>query len=91
MTKTMEDGVATTTRGFASMDEERRRELARKGGAHVPPDKRSFAQDPALASDAGKKGGRAVAPQNRAFARNRALASEVGRKGGKAAQSRRHK
>jgi len=44
-------------RGFASMDEEKQREIARKGGANVPHEKRSFAQDRALAAEAGRKGG----------------------------------
>ena len=44
-------------RGFASMDPDYQRELARKGGASVPGDKRSFSQDRALAAKAGKKGG----------------------------------
>jgi general stress protein YciG len=44
-------------RGFAAMDPEKRREAARKGGASVPADRRSFAQDRALAAEAGKKGG----------------------------------
>ena len=37
-------------RGFAAMDPERRREIARKGGASVPSEKRSFAKDRDLAS-----------------------------------------
>ena len=48
-----------TTRGFAGMDQEKQREIARKGGANVPNDKRSFAQNRALASEAGRKGGQA--------------------------------
>lgn len=44
-------------RGFAAMDPDRRREIARKGGASVPSEKRSFARDPSLAAAAGKKGG----------------------------------
>lgn len=46
-------------RGFAMMDPERRREIARRGGASVPSEKRSFAQDRDLAASAGKKGGAA--------------------------------
>ena len=72
------------------MEQEKQREIARKGGANVPHDKRSFAQDRALASEAGRKGGRAVAPQQRSFAQNRALAAAAGRKGGQTSQSRRH-
>ncbi|KAB2918463.1 MAG: stress-induced protein [Hyphomicrobiaceae bacterium] len=78
-----------TPRGFACMDQEKQREIARKGGANVPHDKRSFAQDRLLAAEAGRKGGRSVAPQDRSFAQNRALAAEAGRKGGQASQSRR--
>ena len=44
-------------RGFATMDPERRRKIAAKGGAAVPADKRSFAQDHELARVAGRKGG----------------------------------
>ena len=47
----------TSNRGFASMDDEKQREIARKGGESVPDEKRSFAQDPKLASEAGRKGG----------------------------------
>lgn len=46
-------------RGFASMDPVRQREIARKGGASVPGDKRSFSQDRSLAAQAGRKGGEA--------------------------------
>jgi general stress protein YciG len=47
--------MATTTpkRGFASMDEEKQREIARKGGESVPAEKRSFSKDPELASRRG--------------------------------------
>lgn len=48
-----------STRGFASMDPERRREIAKLGGRAVPPEKRSFAKDPTLAARAGRKGGHA--------------------------------
>lgn len=47
-------------RGFACMSPEKRREIARKGGASVPKDKRSFAKDPGLAMRAGRKGGSSV-------------------------------
>ena len=78
-------------RGFARMEQEKQREIARKGGANVPHEKRSFAQDRTLASEAGRKGGRAVAPQRRSFAQNRSLAAAAGRKGGQTSQSRRHR
>ncbi len=76
-------------RGFARMEPSKQREIARKGGAHVPHEKRSFAQNRELASEAGRKGGRHVAPQARSFSQNRALAAEAGRKGGRVAQQRR--
>jgi hypothetical protein len=46
-------------RGFAAMSPERRREIARKGGASVPSEKRSFAKNRDLAKSAGSKGGTA--------------------------------
>ena len=53
-----EDKPRTASRrGFAAMDPERRREIARRGGASVPSEKRSFAQDRDLAASAGRKGG----------------------------------
>ena len=48
---------ATSNRGFASMDPEKQREIARKGGRSVPNEKRSFSQNHQLASEAGRKGG----------------------------------
>jgi len=55
-----DDGTRRPTRrGFAAMDPERRREIARRGGASVPREKRSFAQDRDLAANAGRKGGSA--------------------------------
>jgi uncharacterized protein len=49
----------TSNRGFASMDQQKQREIASKGGQSVPDEKRSFAQDRELASEAGRKGGQA--------------------------------
>ena len=83
--------TVTSLRGFAGMNVHKQREIARKGGANVPHEKRSFAQDRALAVDAGRKGGRAVAPQARSFSANRDLASQAGRKGGQATQSERRR
>ena len=71
-----------SNRGFASMDQAKQREIASKGGQSVPPEKRSFSQDPHLAATAGKKGGESVPPQVRSFSQNRELAAEAGRKGG---------
>lgn len=81
-------------RGFAAMDAERQRAIARKGGESVPKEKRSFARNPALAVEAGRKGGQSVAPEQRSFSKNPSLAAEAGRKGGevtqKAARKSRH-
>ena len=55
-------------RGFASMDPERQREIARQGGASVPSEKRSFSQDRDLATRAGRKGGKASGGNSRAEA-----------------------
>jgi uncharacterized protein len=46
-------------RGFAAMSPERRREIAAKGGAAVPPEKRSFSKSRDLAAKAGRSGGSA--------------------------------
>lgn len=77
-----------STRGFASMDREMQRRIARKGGQSVPSEKRSFSQDPGLAAEAGRKGGQRVAAQDRSFSRDRSLAAEAGRKGGEASHGR---
>mgnify|MGYP000925124351 CR=1 FL=1 len=77
----------TSNRGFASMDPEKQREIAAKGGESVPAAKRSFSRNPELAAEAGRKGGRSVPAQARSFARNPALAAEAGRKGGQASHT----
>ena len=69
-------------RGFASLDPERRKEIARLGGKSVPPEKRSFFQNRALAASAGSIGGKALEGHKRSFATNPALAAEAGKKGG---------
>ena len=74
----------SSTRGFASMDPEKQRAIARKGGESVPHEKRSFSQNPLLAAQAGRKGGQSVSPNKRSFSQNHQLASEAGRKGGPA-------
>ena len=53
----MQNNGNTSNRGFASMDVEKQREIARKGGRSVPDEKRSFSQNHQLASEAGRKGG----------------------------------
>jgi general stress protein YciG len=57
--------VVKQNRGFRAMSPERRREVARLGGASVPGDKRSFAKDRDLASSAGRKGGEAHRPSEK--------------------------
>ena len=42
-------------RGFASMDAEKQRAIARKGGESVPREKRSFSQNAELAAEAGRR------------------------------------
>lgn len=66
-------------RGFAAMDPERQREIARKGGRSVPDEKRSFSQNRELAAAAGRKGGQESGGN---FAHDRERAAAAGRKGG---------
>ncbi|ABC23814.1 hypothetical protein F11_15460 [Rhodospirillum rubrum F11] len=73
----------TAARGFASMDEDKQRHIARKGGQSVPNEKRSFSRDHALAASAGRKGGQNVPDEKRSFSKDRDLAVQAGRKGGK--------
>ena len=82
----MDDTTPTrkSTRGFASMDPEKQREIARKGGTSVPKEKRSFSRNRELAATAGRKGGLSVRPSMRSFSRDHELASQAGRKGGQA-------
>lgn len=84
---TAKEAGRTSNRGFASMDPEKQREIAAKGGESVPAAKRSFSRNPELAAEAGRKGGRSVPAQARSFARNPTLAAEAGRKGGQASHS----
>jgi general stress protein YciG len=48
-----------SNRGFASMNPDRQREIASKGGQSVSAEKRSFSQNRDLAAQAGRKGGQA--------------------------------
>lgn len=59
MSMPVDEMPRSVLRGFAALDPERRREIARRGGASVPNDKRSFAQNRDLAANAGRKGGAA--------------------------------
>ena len=80
----MPEQKGTSNRGFASMDRAKQRAIASKGGQSVPPEKRSFSQNPELAAKAGRKGGESVPPEGRSFSQNRELAAQAGRKGGQA-------
>ena len=62
-----------SARGFASMDPQKQREIASKGGASVPDAKRPFSQNRALAAEAGRKGGEARSRAHAANAARRAL------------------
>src|SRR5918997_929587 len=72
----------TRSRGFASMDAEKQREIARKGGraAHEKGTAHEFTADEARA--AGRKGGERVSA-------NREHMSRIGRLGGKMSAGRR--
>ncbi|HET6249329.1 MAG TPA: KGG domain-containing protein [Tepidisphaeraceae bacterium] len=74
--------TGTHNRGFASMDRERQREIARKGGkaAHEKGTAHEFTTDEARA--AGRKGGERVSS-------DRAHMSKIGRLGGKSSAGRR--
>lgn len=72
----------TASRGFASMDPERQREIAREGGrmAHEKGTAHEFNSDEARI--AGRKGGETVS-------RDREHMAEIGRKGGRSSGHRR--
>jgi general stress protein YciG len=87
----MIDEPKKSKRGFASMDPEKQRAIARKGGQSVPDEKRSFSQSPDLAARAGQKGGQSVNPAKRSFSKNPELASAAGKKGGHASHGKKDK
>src|SRR5436853_6037392 len=78
----MQSQSNTSNRGFASMNVERQREIARKGGkaAHEKGTAHEFTADEARA--AGRKGGERVSA-------DRAHMSRIGRLGGKSSAGRR--
>jgi len=78
----MQMTTRTANRGFASMDAQKQREIARKGGraAHVKGTAHEFTRDEARA--AGRKGGESVSS-------NREHMSRIGRIGGKSSAGRR--
>ena len=79
----LDNNKRSSKRGFAAMDQEKQRAIARKGGESVPAEQRSFSRNHQLAADAGRKGGQSVPAQARSFAKNHQLAAEAGRKGGR--------
>jgi uncharacterized protein len=81
--------LAKAKRGFAAMDPEKRREIARLGGKNVPPEKRSFSRNSGLAAQAGRKGGQSVDSADRSFSRDPKLAAKAGIKGGRASHQAR--
>jgi uncharacterized protein len=72
----------TSNRGFASMDTEKQREIARKGGRAAHEKKTAHQFTPDEAREAGRKGGQRVS-------QNRAHMAEIGRMGGKSSAARR--
>src|SRR5437764_11468891 len=78
----MQSSTNTRSRGFASMNREKQREIARKGGkaAHERGTAHEFTADEARA--AGRKGGERVSA-------DRAHMSRIGRLGGKRSAGRR--
>jgi general stress protein YciG len=70
-------------RGFAALDEETRRAIARKGGLAAPAEKRpTFKKGEDRTREAGRKGGQAVPPEKRSFSQSKDLAATAGSKGG---------
>ena len=57
----------TSTRGFASMDREKQLAIARKGGASVPNEKRSFCKIPDWQPRLGERADRVSIPPSAAF------------------------
>jgi general stress protein YciG len=82
MTNQHQHQPRTKNRGFASMNSERQKEIARKGGraAHEKGKAHEFTSDEARA--AGRKGGEKVSVNRRHMA-------EIGRRGGRSSAQRR--
>jgi general stress protein YciG len=74
--KNKEKIMATEKRGFASMDQEKQREIASKGGKAAHESGRAHEFTSEEAREAGRKGGKAVS-------QNREHMAAIGRKGGK--------
>lgn len=67
----------TSNRGFASMDEDKQRDIARKGGEAVSENREHM-------SDIGRKGGEAVS-------KDREHMSDIGQKGGESLSPEEHR
>lgn len=78
----MKRQLNTSTRGFASMDPERQRQIAREGGkaAHLKGTAHEFTSEEAR--NAGRKGGERVS-------QDREHMAEIGRKGGRSSGNHR--
>jgi uncharacterized protein len=74
-------GGDTSNRGFASMDDDKQREISRKGGQSGSDQDRSKGGQ-GLSDRDRSKGGQNQPDSERSFSQDRDLASEAGRKGG---------
>ena len=84
----MAEKSGTSNRGFASMDEEKQRQIASKGGhaAHQKGTAHEFTSEEAR--EAGRKGGHAAHQKGTAHEFTSEEAREAGRKGGHAAHEK---
>ena len=86
-TRTDQRSGDTSNRGFASMDDEKQREIARKGGQSVAPEDRSFSKDHE-SRGRGRPQGRSEASTRPIVASRKTMISppRPGRKGGQHSQ-----
>jgi len=75
---------SSSLKGFASMDPERQKEIARRGGKAAHESGHAHRFSTAEARAAGQKGGKSVS-------QNRAHMAEIGRKGGEARRKNKNK
>ena len=78
------DNSGNSKRGFGSMDEEKQREIASKGGKAAHEQGTAHEFDSEEAAEAGRKGGEAQGKDNNPgnFANDTEKAREAGKKGG---------
>jgi uncharacterized protein len=85
-----------SNRGFASMDDDKQRDIARKGGensnqGNSDTSNRGFASmDEDKQRQIARKGGESVPDEKRSFSQDHELASEAGRKGGENSHNNQH-